>query len=376
MSSCRRNSGDSSRTMYHGPPWLSNPSNRATFRTCLFGKQLAYKRELWIPGPLSADNEAATSMPSTVMWRRRTVALKSSLMLVPSVLCLNCNWIGTSPHWRIAPGYDANNPVRQSLWSPGSHLGPERVIRTNSFKTLQHCVGDGLRQITKLLVLALCALRVGKVLQDRVDGCDAIQKRVRMRCAQWMMRTVFFVIRLGPKTSDCEKNVTVVSTVTLWCDQHLSRQCVFTFMTKTDCAQCASCDLCTRYVCVQQLNVCTSLGNKKILSSDTSKQLSEEAAQRVAPFKIAALSTNSEGIDFDEFLSSTSGHSTATMMCWMKMTTDAISDTSRKESVQVALLQTHNEDGASLLMLRWNLNGVSSVHFCQMCLEKDRFFPN
>ena len=30
----------------------------------------------------------------------------------------------------------------------------------------------------------------------------------------------------------------------------------------------------------------------------------------------------------------------------MKKTTDAISDTARKESVQVALLQTHGEDGA------------------------------
>ena len=52
------------------------------------------------------------------------------------------------------------------------------------------------------------------------------------------------------------------------------------------------------------------------------------------------------------FLSSTSGHSTATMMSWMKKTTNAISDTARKESVKVVLLQTHGEDGASLLMLR------------------------
>ena len=58
-----------------------------------------------------------------------------------------------------------------------------------------------------------------------------------------------------------------------------------------------------------------------------------------------------ELIDFGEFMSSTSGHSTATMMCWMKKTTDAISDTVRKESVQVALLQTHGEDGASVLLL-------------------------
>ena len=52
------------------------------------------------------------------------------------------------------------------------------------------------------------------------------------------------------------------------------------------------------------------------------------------------------------FLSSTRNRSTATKMCWMKMTTDAISDTARKESVQVALLQTQGEDGAILLMLR------------------------
>ena len=52
------------------------------------------------------------------------------------------------------------------------------------------------------------------------------------------------------------------------------------------------------------------------------------------------------------FMSSTKNRSTATMMCWMKKTTDAISDTARKESVQVVLLQTHGEDGAILLMLR------------------------
>ena len=51
-------------------------------------------------------------------------------------------------------------------------------------------------------------------------------------------------------------------------------------------------------------------------------------------------------------MSSTSDRSTATMMCWMKRTMNAISDTARKESVQVALLHTHGEDGASLFMLR------------------------
>ena len=37
--------------------------------------------------------------------------------------------------------------------------------------------------------------------------------------------------------------------------------------------------------------------------------------------------------------SSTSGHSTATMKYWMKKTTNVISDTGRKELVQVALLR-------------------------------------
>ena len=74
--------------------------------------------------------------------------------------------------------------------------------------------------------------------------------------------------------------------------------------------------------------------------------------QQVALFCDAAHFTSSEEIDFDEFMSSTNGHSTATMMYWMKKTTDAISDTVRKESVQVALLQTHGEDGASLLLIR------------------------
>ena len=71
--------------------------------------------------------------------------------------------------------------------------------------------------------------------------------------------------------------------------------------------------------------------------------------ERVALFFDAAHVTSSEVTDFDEFMSSTSGHSTATMMYWMKKTTNAISDTGRKESVQVALLQTHGEDDAYLL---------------------------
>ena len=89
--------------------------------------------------------------------------------------------------------------------------------------------------------------------------------------------------------------------------------------------------------------------------------------KQVALFFDASHSTSSEVIDFDEFMSSTSGHSTATVIYWMKKTTNAISDTGRLESVQVALLQTHGEDGAYLLLLLGSLIGVSSVHFCQMC---------
>ena len=51
----------------------------------------------------------------------------------------------------------------------------------------------------------------------------------------------------------------------------------------------------------------------------------------------------------------------------MKKTTNAISDTGRKELVQVALLQIHGEDGAYLLVLLGSLIGVSSVRFCQTC---------
>ena len=75
--------------------------------------------------------------------------------------------------------------------------------------------------------------------------------------------------------------------------------------------------------------------------------------QQVSLFCDAAQFASSEVLDFDEFMTSTSGHSTATMMYWnKKKTTNAISDTGRKESVRVALLQTHDEDGAYLFMLR------------------------
>ena len=55
--------------------------------------------------------------------------------------------------------------------------------------------------------------------------------------------------------------------------------------------------------------------------------------KQVALFPDAAHSTSSEVIHFDEFMSSTSGHSTATMMYRMKKTMNAISDIGRKEGI-------------------------------------------
>ena len=65
------------------------------------------------------------------------------------------------------------------------------------------------------------------------------------------------------------------------------------------------------------------------------------------------------------FMSSTSVHSTATMRYWMKRTTNATFGIDKEELVQVALLQIH---GAYLLVLLESLIGVSSVHFCLVCL--------
>ena len=57
---------------------------------------------------------------------------------------------------------------------------------------------------------------------------------------------------------------------------------------------------------------------------------------------------SSEVIDNLYFMSSTSVHSTATMRCWMKKTTNATFDIDKEELVQVALLQIHGGDGAYL----------------------------
>ena len=89
-----------------------------------------------------------------------------------------------------------------------------------------------------------------------------------------------------------------------------------------------------------------------LFKSVTLGKLVRKRLQQVDLFFEAAHIMSSEVIDILQFMSSTRGQSTATMMCWMKKTTNAVTDTARKDSVQVALLQTHGEDGASLLMLR------------------------
>ena len=96
------------------------------------------------------------------------------------------------------------------------------------------------------------------------------------------------------------------------------------------------------------LNDLTTTFFEKTCQSVTLSSLVRKRIKQVALFFDAAHSTNSEVIDFHEFMSSTSGHSTPTMRYWMKKTTNAISDPGRKESVQLALLKIHGEDGAYL----------------------------
>ena len=91
---------------------------------------------------------------------------------------------------------------------------------------------------------------------------------------------------------------------------------------------------------------------KKKSSKCQSEQLSEEASSTSRPVLWCCSFHELKGIDFDEFTSSTNDHSTATMMCWMKKTTDSNSDTGGKESVQVALHQTRGGDGRYLLLIR------------------------
>ena len=64
---------------------------------------------------------------------------------------------------------------------------------------------------------------------------------------------------------------------------------------------------------------------RKNLQSVTSGQLCEETAQRVPPSYDAALSRAQRCLTLMNSMSSTSNRSTATMMCWMKKTTNAVS---------------------------------------------------
>ena len=113
--------------------------------------------------------------------------------------------------------------------------------------------------------------------------------------------------------------------------------------------------------------------NMKKSQNSTLSILMSKSPKQVSLFFEAAHFMSSEVIDIHEFMSSTSGHSTATMKYWMKKT-NANSDTGRRESVQVALLQILGGDGGYLSVLLGSLIGVSSVDFCQMCSARYTIF--
>ena len=82
-----------------------------------------------------------------------------------------------------------------------------RVTRNNHNVLTQHL-------LPHLLCTGLTDPRSPQVLLPDYARVGNDAKRVQVRCAQWMMRVVFSAIRLGPKTSECEKHVSVKSTVT------------------------------------------------------------------------------------------------------------------------------------------------------------------
>ena len=65
------------------------------------------------------------------------------------------------------------------------------------------------RNFLKVIQIVICILRITSRLQEW-------ETTKRVSSALWTMddASFFLVIRPGPKTSECEKNVTVVSTVT------------------------------------------------------------------------------------------------------------------------------------------------------------------
>ena len=94
-----------------------------------------------------------------------------------------------------------------------------------------------------------------------------------------------------------------------------------------------TCEVCCSHTRrLQQIAVSSKRNdyNKKFLQSVTSEQLSEETAQRSSPFYDAALSRTQMCLTLMNFMNSTRNRSSATIMCWMKKTTDAIFDTARR----------------------------------------------
>ena len=73
--------------------------------------------------------------------------------------------------------------------------------------------------------------------------------------------------------------------------------------------------------------------NKKTCKVSLLSSFVKKPPKRVAPFYDAALARAQMCLTFKNFMGSTRNRSTATMMCWMKKTTDAISGIARKEGI-------------------------------------------
>ena len=116
--------------------------------------------------------------------------------------------------------------------------------------------------------------------------------------------------------------------------------------------------------------------NQKILKVDTSV-VCVKKRHNGSPRSIMLLFTWAQLRTFLLIvMSSTRNRSTATKMCWMKKTMDAIAGISRKESVRVVLLQTLGEDGVIWSTLRWTQNEDSWWRRCNLVnasLNSERF---
>ena len=112
-----------------------------------------------------------------------------------------------------------------------------------------------------------------------------------------------------------------------------------------------------------------SIGNKqKILAKSRFWTIFEETAQRVSPFYMLLFTWAQLRTFLLSVMSCTRNRSTATKMCWMKKTTDAISCIASKELVRVCLLQTLWRPTWSTL--RWSQNDLSSVRFFQIYWQR------